>query len=312
MESSSGSGLTIPIQQCNKLSLHSVADCPSLLCEELEDVEIKNDQGSIQRRRRARKEELFKQKEDEKAEDEMEKEEKLEEEEEEEKEKRAVSEKEVMGTEGVEEKQVKPVTRLGVEEAQEAQEMQMEDKCETNKETICNKQENKERKGKEERDEKKKSRKRRGKKQSERIRNRRGLRDVSEQFEEKNGSQIQEVTVTGSEESAVLSEPSVGLMNSCDLSDPVYMGCGTTGLYCPPVPAPLLYSSQPPVPIQPVPSQPHGTKRPHSPLMPHGLPQQSQQPLEVRKDTSSGCLILYSPKIVFSIFKEDYNKLKVL
>lgn len=306
-------------------------------------MEIKNDQGRIQRRRRARKEELFKQKEDEKAEDEMEKEEKLGEEEEE-KEKRAVPEKEVMGTEGVEEKQVKPVTRLGVEEAQE---VQMEDKFETNKETIFNKQENKEIKGKEERDEKKKSRKRRGKKQSERIRNRRGLRDASEQFEEKNRSQIQEVTVTGSEESAVLSEPSVGLMNSCDLSDPVYMGCGTTGLYCPPVPVPLLYSSQPPVPIQPVPSQPHGTKRPHSPLMPHGLPQQGQQPLEVREDhkpierKTTECISsifkllnthcdwwpsplptlpflwmskfnFILPQIMFSISKEEYNKLKVL
>lgn len=273
---------SVPIQQYNSLSLHSVADCPSLLCEELEDVEIKNDQGSIQRRRRTGKEGLFKQKEDETEEDELEKEEKLVEEGEGEKEKRAVPEKEVTGTEGVEEKQVKPVTSLGVEEAQE---VQMEDKFESNKEMICNKQENKERKGKEERDEKKKSRKRRGKKQSERMRNRRGLRDVSEQLEEKNGSQIQEVTVTGSEESAVLSEPSAGLMNSCDLSDPVYMGCGTTGLYCPQVPVPLLYSSQPPVPLQPVPSQPQGTKRPHSPLVPHGLPQQGPQPLEVRKDS---------------------------
>lgn len=108
-------------------------------------------------------------------------------------------------------------------------------------------------------------------------------KDGEEEKEEKQvGSMIQEVTVVSSEDSSALSEPPIGLRNSCDLDDPVYLGCGGTGLYCPPVPVPLLYSSQPPVPIQPAPAQPHGTKRPHSPMLPHSLPQQGPQPLEVR------------------------------
>lgn len=218
-------------------------------------------------------EEVFNRREDEEAGEEAEREEK----EEEEKEKKVVvSEKELMATEGEEEEQVKPESR---QRAEEAQEVQMEDnKTENNKETIADKPEDKE-----EREEKKKSRKRRGKKQSERVRNRRGLKDVSERFEEEKRSQIQEVSAMSSGESSALSEPPIGLMNSCDLSDPVYLGCGSAGLYCPPAPIPLLYSSQPTVPIQPAPPQPHGTKRPHSPLPPHSLPQQGPQPLEVRK-----------------------------
>ncbi|XP_051246026.1 uncharacterized protein LOC127357706 [Dicentrarchus labrax] len=239
-------------------------DCPSLLCEELEDLETKNNQGSM--RRSEGEEEVFNQREDKET---------GREEKEEEREKKVVSEKELMVTEGEEEEQVKLESRLAAEEAQE---VQMDDKIENNEETIADKQEDKEPKGLEERDEKKKSRKRRGKKQSERVRNRRGLKDVSEWFEEE---KKQEVLVVSSEESSTLSEPPIGLMNSCDLSDPVYLGCGGTGLYCPPVPVPLLYSSQPPVPIQPAPPQPHGTKRPHSPLLPHSLPQQGPQPLEM-------------------------------
>lgn len=238
-------------------------------------METKNDQGS---RKRKRREEVFNQREDEEAGEETEREE--EEEGEEEKEKKVVvSEKELVMSEGEEEEQVKPESRLGAEEAEE---VRMEDnKIETNKETIADKKEDKETKSLEEKDEKKKSRRRRGKKQSERVRNRRGLKDVSERFEEEK-SQIQEVSAMSSEESSALSEPPVGLINSCDLSDPVYLGGGGTGLYCPPGPIPLLYSSQPPVPIQPAPAHPHGTKRPHSPTLPHSVPQQGPQPLEVR------------------------------
>ncbi|XP_044028490.1 paired box protein Pax-6-like [Siniperca chuatsi] len=241
-------------------------DCPSLLCEELEDLETKNDQWSM-RRRREGEEEVFNQSEDEEAERKL----LLL--------KVVVSGEELMATEGEEEEQVKPESRLGAEEAQE---VQMEDnKIENNKETIADKQEDNETKSLEEKDEKKKSRKRRGKKQSERVRNRRSLKDAGEPFEEEKKNQIQEASARTSEESSALSEPPIGLMNSCDLSDPVYLGCGETGLYCPPVPIPLLYSSQPPVPIQTAPPQPHGTKRPHSPPLPHSLPQQGPQPLEM-------------------------------
>lgn len=229
-------------------------------------------------RRREGEEEVSNQREDEEAEGEAEREGK---EGEEEKEKKVVvSEKELMVPEGEEEEQVKLESRLGAEEAQE---VQMEDgKIEDSKETMADKQEDKETKGLEERDEKKRSRKKRGKKQSERVRNRRSLKDVGERFEEEKRSEIQEVVC--SEESLAVSEPPIGLMNNCDLSDPLYLGFGGTGLYCPPVPVPLLYSSQPPVPIQPAPPQLHGTKRPQSPPLPQSLPQQSTQPLKVRID----------------------------
>ncbi|KAL7382670.1 hypothetical protein ABVT39_026201 [Epinephelus coioides] len=257
-------------------------DCPSLLCAELQDLETKNYQGRRRRRKKRRRkrregeEEVFNQREDEQAGEETDQEDK--EGEGEKEEKVLVSEKDLMVTEGEEEEQVKPESRLGAEEAQE---VQMEDNMIENKETIADKQEDKETKGPEEKDEKTKCRKRRGKKQSERVRNRRGLKDVSEQFEEEKESQIQQVTAMSSEESSALSEPAIGLMNSCDLSDPVYMGCGGTGLYCPTVSLPLLYSSQPPVSVQPAPPQPHGTKRPHSPPLPHSVPQQGPQPLEM-------------------------------
>ncbi|XP_059206718.1 homeobox protein NOBOX-like isoform X2 [Centropristis striata] len=244
-------------------------DCPSLLCEELEDLETKNDQA--RQRRREGEEEVFNQREDEKSGEETDREDK----EGEEKEKTVVmSEKELIATEGEEEEQVKPESGPGAEEAQEVQMEEVE-----KKETMADKREDKKTKTLEEKDEKRKSRRRRGKKQSERVRNRRGLKDVSERFEEEKESQIQEMM--SSEESLALSEPPIGLMNSCDLSDPVYLGCGGTGLYCPPVPLPLLYPSQPPVPIQPAPPQPHGTKRPHSPLLPHSVPQHGPQPLEM-------------------------------
>ncbi|KAM7384176.1 hypothetical protein PAMA_011498 [Pampus argenteus] len=260
-------------------------DCPSLLCEELEDLETKNDQGRMQMRRDG-EEEVFSQRKDEEAGEETEREEK--EGEVEEEKKVVTSENKLMVTEGEEEEQVKPESRLEVEETQE---VQMENNTiENNNETITDKQEeDKETQGLEEKYEQKKSRKRRGKKQTERVRNKRGLKDVSDRFEEEKKSQIEETSMMSSEDSSTLSEPHIGLMNSCDLFDPIYLGCGGTGLYCPPVPMPHLYSSQPPAPIQPAPPQLHGTKRPHSPLLPHSVPQQGPQPLEVRIDSVTVC-----------------------
>lgn len=255
------------------LFVDSIADCPSLLCEEL-DLETKNDQGRM-RRRGEGEEEVFNQREDEEPGEEAEREVK---EGEEKGKERKVSERQLMVTEGEEEEQVKPESRLEVEEEQE---VQMEDNgFEKNKETIADKQQSREAKSLEEKDEQKKSRKRRGKKQNERAKSRRGVK-MSYRIGEEKHNQIQEVSTISSEESSTLSEHSFGLMNSSDLSEPIYLGSGGTGVYCPPVPIPLLYS-QPPIPIQPAPPQPHGTKRPHSPLLPHSLAQQGPQPLEVR------------------------------
>ncbi|XP_029299265.1 uncharacterized protein nobox [Cottoperca gobio] len=248
-------------------------DCPSLLCEELEDLETKNDQRSS-RRRREEEEEVFNQTEDEEAGEETDREEEAGDEDKEKK--VVVSEKELMATEGEEDEQVNPESRLGAEEVQTE-----DNKIENKKQTITDKQEDKETKSVEDKYEKKKSRKRQDKKQSEQVRNRKGLKDVSERFEEEKECQIHEVSAMSSEESSALSEPPIGLINSCNLSDPVFLGCGGTGPYCPPVPLPLLYSSQPPVPIQSAPPQPHGTKRPHSPLLPHSHPEQGPQPLEM-------------------------------
>lgn len=193
------------------------------------------------------------------------------------------SKRDVMTIEGTEEEQVKTDSGLEVE-------MHMEDmETEKNKELISG-QEEEETKDLEEKDEQKRNRKKRAKKQIERGRNRRGVKDVSERVEEEKKSQTHEVSAVSSEESSTLSEPPFELMNSCDLSDPIYLGCGGTGAYCPSVPIPLLYSAPRPVPVpvpvqtQPVPPQLHGTKRPHSPLLPHSLPPQGPQPLEVRTE----------------------------
>ncbi|XP_041665954.1 uncharacterized protein LOC121524573 isoform X2 [Cheilinus undulatus] len=245
-------------------------DCSSLLCEELEDLDTKNNQGSVRKRREGGEEEVFNEREDEEAEEES-----KEDKDGETESKVFMSAKERMSvTEGEEEEQVKPESGP---RAEEVQEVQMEgDTIENNEETIAEKQRDEETKDLKEKDEKKKSRKRRGKAQS--VRNRRNMKDVSE---EEKRSQIQEVSAMGSEGSVILSEPPIGLMNTCDLSDPVYLDCGGTGLYRQPVPVPLLYSSQAPVPIQPAPPHPHGTKRPHSPLLSHSVPQQGPQPLEM-------------------------------
>lgn len=245
-------------------------------------METKDDQGCKRRRRRegGKKEGVFKEKEDEEAEEEKK--------EKEGQRKKKVFVWEMIATEGEEEEQVRLECGPGAEEAQE---VQMEDnRIENNEEKSLEKQEDKETKGLKGKDERKKSRKRRGKNQSEYVRNRRNLKDVTERFDEEKRSQTQEVCVMSSKGSLALSEPPIGLMSTCDLSDPVYLGCAGTGMYHPPVPVPLLYSSQAPVLIQPGPPQPKGTKRPHSPPLPHSVPQQGPQPLEVRADPL--CLLI--------------------
>nr|XP_020462500.1 homeobox protein NOBOX [Monopterus albus] len=236
-------------------------DCPNLLCEEV-DLEISNDQRRMRRkRRREEEEEVFNQREDEEAGEEAAREEK-------EGEEQTVSEREAVVAQG-EEEQVKPEGTLEVEEVQTE-----DNKKENSKETILDIQQNKETKSVEEKDEQKKSRKRRGKKQSDRVRNRRAVKEVNERPEEEERSQVQDAAVS-SEDSLALTEPSLGMMNGCDLSDPIYLGCGGAGVYCPQVPIPLLYSSQSSVPVQPAAPQPHGTKRLQS------LPQQGPRPLEM-------------------------------
>lgn len=188
-----------------------------------------------------------------------------------------VSEKELM------EEQLKPERSLEAEEEM-AQDVQMEDKeTEISKETIFDKQQSKNQKVTEKKNEPKKSRRRRGKKQNDHVRTRQGGKEeVGEKLEEEKKSQTQEISVMSSEENSTQFEASVGLISSCELSDPVYLGIGATGLYAPPVPVPVLFPSQPPGPIQSTAPQSHGTKRPHSPSEPPSLPQQSAHPLQVK------------------------------
>lgn len=242
----------------NKLTLHSVADCPSLLCEELEDEETKNSQSFNKRLRKAGEvqQHILEQRDGEEAAQEV----------------RGIkAESKVLAAE-TEEKEVR------LDTSQEVEDVQVDDRILKNQETETHEEE-KDKKSSDKRDDRKRNRKRKGRKQSERGRNRKRFKRFSEQQEENNRSQTQEMSAVSSEDSSALSEPPVPLINSCDLSDPVYMGCGVTGLYCPPVP--MLYSSQAPVSMQPAPPQPHGTKRPLSPLLPHSLPQPGPQPLEV-------------------------------
>lgn len=175
----------------------------------------------------------------------------------------------------------------------------------------------KRRKNAHERDDRRSGRKKRSKKHGDKVRKKRSSQDAhSEQLEEKTVSQTQIVAVAEEEDvheeeklqqqqqqaAAVSESPFVELTNSCDLSDPIFVDCGGAGQYGSTLPGPLLYSSQSLVPIQPGPpgpgpdtapapppphaaalaSQLHGTKRPHSPALPCGLPQPAFQPLEVR------------------------------
>ncbi|XP_037329222.2 homeobox protein NOBOX-like [Pungitius pungitius] len=247
-------------------------DCSRLLCEELEDLETKIYQRRTRRWQRdeGEEEEGFNQSKDEEAGVEADQEQG-----DEDKEKKVVvSETQRTAAEGEEEEQANPESKCGAEETEE---VQVEHEIENIKETIAEEPEDKDTRSPEERDEKKKSRKRRGRKQSERVKNRRSLKDVSEQFVEKE-SRTQEASAVNSEERLSPSEPPVGLTDSCGLSDPVHLDSEGPGTH---VPLPPPHSSQPPASIQPAPPQPEGTKRPHSPPPPLHVHQQGLQPLEM-------------------------------
>lgn len=251
-------------------SLHSVADCPNLLCDEQEPLETSNVRERAPRSKRKRKrkreeeEQVFNERRGKKAKEETEQDGN----------EKRVSEKDCDAAQG--EGKTKSLSRVEVDKNQEVQrEDSRKDGDEGRKsdEQPCG----------ESKVEQKKSKKRRGRKQSERIRNKRGVKDGGEKLEGKKRCEAQEVSVQSSKVSSALSEPFFGLMNSSDVSDPIYLGCGATGLYGATVPIPLLYSSsQTPVTIQPAPPPSQGTKRPPSPLLSHSLPQQGPQSLEVR------------------------------
>ncbi|XP_008420063.1 uncharacterized protein nobox [Poecilia reticulata] len=255
-------------------------DGPSLLCEDLEDLETKDTKEKTSRGREEGDENALNQSDNEEKRGETEHEERNEGEENEEN--KVVSEQELMETEKAE--QVKPERSLQAEDETAAQDVQMQDKeTEISSETIVGKRASKNKKVAEKKTVQKKSRKRRGKKQNEHLKTRKGGKeDVNVKLEEEKKRETQEVSVTASEESSIQFDPSIGLISSCELSDPIYLGMEVTGLYCPPVPAPVLHPAQPPVPIQSAALPLHsGTKRPHCPSQPHGLPQKSSQPLQV-------------------------------
>lgn len=242
----------------NNLTLHSVADCPNLLCEELENEETKNSQRCNKglRKEGEVQQQILQQREDEEAAQEVAqgKEQEL----------RGIK---VLAAETEEKK-------MSLDTSQEVEDVQVDDRIENKQETEIHEEEN-DRKSSDKRDERRRNRKRKGRKQSEQERNRKHFKRFNEQQEENNRSQTQEMLAVSSGDSCALSEPPVPLMNSCELSDPVYMGCGVTGLCCPPVP--MLYSSQPPVSMQPAPPQPPSS----APLLPPSLPQPGPEPLEV-------------------------------
>ncbi|XP_037548753.1 homeobox protein NOBOX [Nematolebias whitei] len=247
-------------------------DGPSLLCEELEDLETNNSQEA-NRRRGEGDEEVSNQRGNEETREVAEREETNGREER--KENKVVGSKKELMARGDEEEQGKPGRCLEDGESQDVQTEGKEEE-EASKEINSDKKETKVTK----KGEQKKGRKRRGKKQSEQVRNRRAGKDANKKAEEEKKGETQEVSVMVSEENLALLEPSVSLLSNCDLSDQVYLSFGGTELYCPPIPAPLLYS-QPPASIQPAAPQSHKTKRPRSPPQPHSLPQQSSQALEM-------------------------------
>ncbi|KAF6737794.1 Homeobox protein NOBOX [Oryzias melastigma] len=237
-------------------------DCPSLLCEELEDLETRNSQDVISEKRTEEDEKEFGQGEDDEAGEDTECKEKNSEE--------VGSENKVVASEEPtaaqrEEEELwhgKPGGGLELKEAAQMDE-------EALKSTNADKQEIRQKKG----------RKRRGKRQSEHGKSKKAAKDAKKLEEEK--SQMQEMLLTCSEESLTFLEPSGAQMSSCDLTDSVYLSFGETGLYCPQAPVPLLYPPQASVPMQPAARQPGGTKGSHCSPLSHSFPQQGPQPLEL-------------------------------
>ncbi|XP_061521596.1 homeobox protein unc-4 homolog [Phycodurus eques] len=109
--------------------------------------------------------------------------------------------------------------------------------------------------------EQKNSRRTRTKKPNERPKNKNGERDAVEDKPE--------AAPVTSEENFALTEPPVGLTRACDLSEPVYLGCGGSGPDGPPAPVPVVDSSQNSVPMQP------------SPLLQQTVSQHPLEPLEM-------------------------------
>ncbi|KAK7899143.1 hypothetical protein WMY93_019996 [Mugilogobius chulae] len=139
-------------------------------------------------------------------------------------------------------------------------------------------------------DEQKRGRKRRNKKQNERSRCKKskvisvkGVTKISTQDLEKN---LLDSSL----------EPTVGLMDSSELADSIYLGRGASGVYCPPVTLPVLFS-QPPVPIQPAPPALQGPTQLNSPHL-HTASQINPQHLEmeINQDFSIRRSIRYSTR----------------
>uniref|UniRef100_A0A3P9LCI8 Homeobox domain-containing protein n=1 Tax=Oryzias latipes TaxID=8090 RepID=A0A3P9LCI8_ORYLA len=241
-------------------------DCPSLLCEELEDLETRNSQDKISEKRTEEDEKEFGQGHDEEdGEDTKWKKRSSEE---------VGSENKVIGSEEPtaaqkEEEalwQVKPDGGLEPKEAVQMNNLKITKETNPDKET----------------EEKKcpKGRKRRSKRQSEHGRNKRGTKDAKKLEEEK--GQMQEMLLTCSEESLALLEPSDAQMNSYDLTDPVYLNFGGAGPYCPHPPVhPSLHPSQASVPMQPAAPHSQGSIGSHCSPLSHSFPQHGSQPLEV-------------------------------
>lgn len=248
-------------------------DCPSLLCEEQEALETRNDPDRRMDRKRKEEveaEEMFNRINGEEAADKQEEnsEKKWEEKE------KVVAEYKLLTTKR-DEKQVRSGMRT--EQPQEGQTRNND----MSNESVTDKTQDKETNSLEEREDQKKVRRRRGKKQVELARGKRRFKGFSDKVETEKTAQTQEVSATSPAHSSAMSETTAELMDRCDLSKPIYLGCGSSGLYCPPAPTPLLYSSHPPVPIQPAPPQLQGTKSPNSPYLSHSLPQPNLQPLEM-------------------------------
>lgn len=257
----------------NVISLCFVADCPSLLCEELGDEEKKDERGCV--RGAEVEEKLVKHSKD-----------------------------EGIGTEQEEGEpdrvhEAEQVKLKASEAEGETWTLQM-NKCDRHR--GAKKDKRRRRKNAEERDERRRGRTKRSKKRIDNDWKRRNRKaSPAEQFEENSTSEAQEVVVEEEEgeerqEAAAVSEsPS---KDSCDLPEPIFIGFEVAGQCGSALPGPLLCSSQSLVPIQPGPPpasapltpppagalapQFHGTKRRHSPVLPRGLPQPPPQPVEVR------------------------------
>lgn len=215
-------------------------DCPSLLCEEQENLETKTEEdGGEVLPHQINEIDLAR-----------------------------VNEVEEKSENNKEEKE--PVVQEFVAECESRGPHEEHEHKDTNDQSASENIQEKEPETLEDNEEQKRGRKRRGKKPNDRTRGKKPCKGVNNKVETEK---------TAQEVSRTSPSRSVGLVNSRELAEnPIYLGCGTSGLYC--NAAPVLYSSHPPVPIQPKPSK-HtathtATKRPQSLHL-----QSSSQPLEM-------------------------------